>query len=842
MGTVIMSRNIRLGLCACLLCVAGCDASEGVVLVNGSREPGASVCSSGSVRCLSGVLRTCVDGAWRVETCTNGCHADGVSCAEGGVSECTDGVVNCASGMLRTCYGGQWVIERCANGCNQAGNGCDSASGGCPEGESSCKDDVLRICRSGRWILEFCPSTCDADGIRCVDADPGCASGEKRCADGVYKACIDGQWVQTVCPEGCATDGMSCVSASEPQCSDGTVVCSDGVLRTCASGTWMAQLCPYGCAVSGTACEVPQVCSEGASICAQDVLKKCEGNAWKVVQNCEFGCLPGGFGCALCKDGAVKCQNATLSTCAAGQWQETACPNGCNPSANGCAGCADGAVKCQGSTLSKCSGGEWKTSTCEQGCNSAGNACETVNNNQPSRYLMKTTHSPITPYVVSQMQKIRSKKSRTDNVFMKVGDSHFAYDNFVRCFSDKNTQKITWGNYSSLKPAVTAFQKTKDSFTRESVVAVGGTSTRYVFGDNNLLAKEISAMSPRFGFFGHGSNDIGNGSFTYYLSDTYPGYAWALEDYYRQVNRALNQMIKEGVIPLMSGVAPNFSKPTGINYLSNPPAIDVKNYPRYVVQMFNAVSRGIAEARQIPWFDVYHAWMPIKNHGLSNDKVHGSQASSTCDFSDNGLQYGSNQRNLGSMQMLSDAWRTVVNGEAAPDAVEEPFKGTGKASDPFLVTSIPFTHSADTSKSSNVISEYLGTCKNSDGTLIPEFGGEYYYKMELKSKKRLKIFVVSGRAYKSDGSNGNAYDLDVQILKGNTNASSCMVRSDRLMLGTLDAGTYYIVVDTYGKQGATAPGEYLLGILECDSDKSSGESAYDYDYDKHCDAAFKAMR
>ena len=101
---------------------------------------------------------------------------------------------------------------------------------------------------------------------------------------------------------------------------------------------------------------------------------------------------------------------------------------------------------------------------------------------------------------------------------------------------------------------------------------------------------------------------------------------------------------------------------------------------------------------------------------------------------------------------------------------------------------------------------------------------------------------MSGRAYKSDGSNGSEYDLDVQLLKGNTNASSCMVRSDRLMLGTLDPGTYYIVVDTYGKQGATAPGEYLLGILECDSDKSSGESAYDYDYDKHCDVAFKAMR
>lgn len=826
----------RCGLFICLVFLASCsEENQRIILMDSDASDPAIACEAEETRCENNILSRCVDGAWLETECPNG--YDGRACREAAV--CTDGVVNCVGKTLKTCRDGQWVIDGCPNGCNAAGTACAQETSSCPEGESTCLNDVQRTCHQDRWILKACENGCDADGVYCAGG-VACSGGDV-CTDGVLRSCVDGQWHQTVCPDGCADD-RTCRSTGA-LCTAGETACSADVLRICVNGAWQEQLCPYGCDAAGKSCAVPAVCEAGVQLCESGTLKKCENNAWKVVLNCENGCLPGGNACAACNNGAVKCQNGKLSTCAAGQWQETTCQNGCNAAGNGCAGCADGAVKCSGSTLSKCTGGEWKTSNCEYGCNDAGKACASVNNNQPSRYLMKTLHSPITPYVVEQMKKIRNNKSRTDNVFIKVGDSHFAYENFVRCFSDNNRQDVTWGKYSALQPAVAAFQKTKDSFTRESVVAVGGTSTRYVFGSSpNLLAQEINAMSPRFGFFGHGSNDIGNGSFTYYISSTYPGYAWALEDYYRQVNRALNQMIKEGVIPLMSGVAPNFSKPTGINYLSNPPAIDVKNYPRYVVQMFNAVSRGIAEARQIPWFDVYHAWMPINNHGLSNDKVHGSQGKSTCDFSDAGLQYGSNQRNLGSMQMLSDAWRTVINGEAAPDAVEEPFKGTGKPSDPILITSIPFTHSADTSKSSNIISEYSGTCKNSDGTLIPEFGGEYYYKMELKSKKRLKIFVVSGRAYKSDGSNGSEYDLDVQLLKGNTNASSCMVRSDRLMLGTLDPGTYYIVVDTYGKQGATAPGEYLLGILECDSDKSSGESAYDYDYDKHCDVAFKAMR
>ena len=57
-----------------------------------------------------------------------------------------------------------------------------------------------------------------------------------------------------------------------------------------------------------------------------------------------------------------------------------------------------------------------------------------------------------------------------------------------------------------------------------------------------------------------------------------------------------------------------------------------------------------------------------------------------------------------------------------------------------------------------------------------------------------------------------------------------MLRSDIFMQGYLEAGTYYISVDTYGKTNGTGaekmqPGQYLFGIHECESE------------DQRCDVA-----
>ena len=151
------------------------------------------------------------------------------------------------------------------------------------------------------------------------------------CTDGVLRSCVDGQWRQTVCPDGCADD-RTCRSTGT-LCTDGETACSGDVLQICVNGAWQEQLCPYGCDASGKSCAVPAVCEAGVQLCESGTLKKCENNVWKVVQNCENGCLPGGNACATCNNGAVKCQNGKLSTCAAGQWQETSCQNGCNAAA-----------------------------------------------------------------------------------------------------------------------------------------------------------------------------------------------------------------------------------------------------------------------------------------------------------------------------------------------------------------------------------------------------------------------------------------------------------------------------------------------------------------------------
>ncbi len=84
-------------------------------------------------------------------------------------------------------------------------------------------------------------------------------------------------------------------------------------------------------------------------------------------------------------------------------------------------------------------------------------------------------------------------------------------------------------------------------------------------------------------------------------------------------------------------------------------------------------------------------------------------------------------------------------------------------------------------------------------------GPEYYYKITLNTQKKIRAFALS-----STGS----VDVDIHLLSA-LDASKCLTRGNRWVEATLNAGTYYFVVDTYT---ATSAGEYLFGIVECDAD------------------------
>ncbi len=829
-----------------ILSIQACESDDVVLIYSQSGD----LCKDNAKKCFNNAIQACSNGTWiKQSDCQNGCDRNTNACADKKV-ECTLGDLLCDQAVASRCTENGWIDEICPDGCDDDMLHCASVQPVTEKCTPGCFDNRMTLCDDdGNPSYTKCTFGCSGDFSSCKtreDEPEICTPG---CVNSLRITCTsEGLKKTTKCPNGCDSNGLECFASSSDLCITG---CSGGVMTVChAGGEYSVTKCEFGCNDELSDCAVEPVCRPG---CAENIKTVCQ-NGNSVTSECPFGCLSDGSDCAECRINDGVCEHNTLKTCVDGHWQTTTCDNGCASDGLSCAlppSCAENQLSCVGNELFKCSGGslvaqktcdfgcnqagtdcaecrngnstcksgtlstctneKWSSTVCKYGCNAASNACEEVNENQPTRYLMKTLHSPITPYVVTQMKTIAAKNtSRNNDVFIKIGDSHYDYDFdgcFMKCFSNNTSQAVSLDGRNELQNVIATFQKTKDSFNRDSLAAVGGSSTRNgLSGSPNLITQEISALNPRFAFFGHGSNDIGNGSFVYNLSG-YEGYPWSIQDYYRQVNKALDLLIENGIIPLISGITPNYTTPTGINYLANPPAIDKRDYPRYIVQSFNAISRGIAEARQLPWFNTYQAYINLSNHGLrTSDNIHGSTSGSPCNFTADGLKYGVNQRNLGSIQMLNAAWQTVVNNAAPSDTIDEPFKGNGSPSSPFLVTSLPFTHSANTAKSSNkIINFYDGCSSPSSGEY--EYGPEYYYEMVLNKKTRLRMFAVSA----------TGVDVDIQVMKNKPDAASCVVRSDIMLHGYLDAGTYYISVDTFG-QNSTSPGTYLLGIVECETD------------------------
>ena len=80
--------------------------------------------------------------------------------------------------------------------------------------------------------------------------------------------------------------------------------------------------------------------------------------------------------------------------------------------------------------------------------------------------------------------------------------------------------------------------------------------------------------------------------------------------------------------------------------------------------------------------------------------------------------------------------------------------------------------------------------------------------MVLNAKTKIRAFVVSD----SDA------DLDIHI-KNSATDNQCIDRNDIWFEKTLNAGTYYFVIDTFvNGSGTVKSGEYLFGVHACDAD------------------------
>ena len=387
------------------------------------------------------------------------------------------------------------------------------------------------------------------------------------------------------------------------------------------------------------------------------------------------------------------------------------------------------------------------------------------------RYSSDRTLSPITAAVARSLRNIAAMNGDflKDSVFAKIGDSITVDTHFVVCFAGT---AVDLDGRAELQPAIDTFAAHDaagtSSFERVSLAAaVGWSADSAIAGDPSPLDDEVAAIMPRYAVVMFGTNDAASRSIY-----TYAASLWTIVD----------TLAAEGVIPIMSSVPPNSQSTT----------VDA------VVPRFNAVSRGLAQARLYPYMDYHKEMVPLPNRGLGPDGLHPSvDAAGSCMLDGAGLQFGYNVRNLLTIESLARA-QGAVQGDAPPDP--EPATpavgGDGSYDKPFGISGFPFTDMRDTSKSQNTMfTRYTGCNAAQD-----ESGPEYIYKLVLSAPATVRATVMV---------RGNT-DVDVHLLSA-LDVASCLVRNDKEVVAALQPGTYYFSLATFvPADGTQRVGEYLF--------------------------------
>lgn len=410
----------------------------------------------------------------------------------------------------------------------------------------------------------------------------------------------------------------------------------------------------------------------------------------------------------------------------------------------------------------------------------------------PALYPGDALLSPITDFVADRLSAIAANDStRQDDVFMKVGASGTVSHNLLWCFAGEAQPQyvLDLDGRDGLMDVIDTFRGGDAAgdtpFDRPTEAAVEGRTAGWaISGDPSPVEIEIAAINPRFAFVNYGTNDMQMG--TTHLS--------ALPGFYVNLSSLLDQLIEAGIIPIVTGLNPRSDTDR------NPDA-------PFWVPTYNAVTRALAQHRQLPFIDMFLASKDLPNQGLT-DGVHGTTyvldgSFQPCVFTAAGLEFNYNVRNLLSIEVLDAIRRVVVLGEPVPDRdYRTVLEGDGSMARPFRIDALPFGHVADTRDSGQRNIDVYSGCTNTD-----EGGPEYLYRMELTEATRVRAVVTDG----------SGVDIDVHLLDASATAEGCLQRGDRVVQGPLEAGTYFYALDTWVDTGGNEyPGEYVFVVHACE--------------------------
>jgi hypothetical protein len=392
------------------------------------------------------------------------------------------------------------------------------------------------------------------------------------------------------------------------------------------------------------------------------------------------------------------------------------------------------------------------------------------------------TQSPITVTVADGLRQIAQTKAENAQVFAKAGGSNTVNSNFLECFAGTD---VDLDARADLEPTRAAFAAGDaagtNPFQRVSLAAmVGWSSSDALTGAPTPIQAEVTAIGPREAVVQFGTNDIGSAA----------PYGDPIKFGENMLN-IVDQLVLQGVIPILTSI---------------PARNDIADADLQVPR-FNAVTRGVAQARQLPFVDLYRELAPLSSRGVGPDGIHlnvftDGTGAHGCRLTSAGLQFGFNVRNLTTLDAL-DRVRQIAAGGAAPDRTAPQLRGSGGPSDPFRIDALPFAdlHNTFTGGSRTIDSYPVGVC----GTGQNESGPEFFYRVDLPRTTTLRAMVIDR----------GSVDIDVHLLDSTGTAAGCLARADKMLVQTVVAGTYYFALDTFasGVPLVEHSGEYLFVLV-----------------------------
>ncbi len=273
------------------------------------------------------------------------------------------------------------------------------------------------------------------------------------------------------------------------------------------------------------------------------------------------------------------------------------------------------------------------------------------------------TARTVVPVINASMKaRLRSiylaglSQGNRSSVFSKVGDSITATGSFltdIGCYAEnvgvhpELTPTISYFRSTSLPGRAAVWCGVSNSFSADSVAAASGWTTSSVLApvsvsgcSDSALRCELRLTRPSIALVMLGTNDVER------LNDA--------TAYRNNLTRIVTDTIAAGVIPVLSTI---------------PPRLDSATLGARVAA-YNDVITQVAAQQQVPLWDYALSLTAASmiNQGMDPDGIHPSvyMDQYACSFTDAGLRYGYNQRNMTAVQVLAHL-KAVVFDDGAPD-------------------------------------------------------------------------------------------------------------------------------------------------------------------------------